>query len=342
MIQGDQNTRPGDRDQLFFRIELKSHAIEELVRSRVQWSFRIEPHTHARTQERCVQLRQQNVARFFHLPFSLVVNPTYLYHHFRLTALDPTGSDFFDMIAAHMIVIAEEISFVIVIWALWLKRGKDRQATKYIWSTFLGARSPRITSTHLRWPYPPTPITLNIANIVAKIPILGTAIYVFQSICFPPFKGHIRRKTPSKRICRLLKATPELRHRPSNRNTRYSNTYSNTPKSWDSSVEFLLSQTPDCRQNLIFLCSGRPQQVPSTEFSRKLLVSAPMICTNDALQYVLLYLVDVVANSAIVADRLIHSPFWRSSPIGRCTFAGPGRHESQTLRTKITVKYNTS
>ena len=55
MIQGDQNTGVGDRDECFLELnshaELNSYALEELVRSRVQWYFRIEHGIeHARTQ----------------------------------------------------------------------------------------------------------------------------------------------------------------------------------------------------------------------------------------------------------------------------------------------------
>ena len=45
---------------------------------------------HEDKQDACTQ---QDVAQFFHLPFSLVVNPNYLHHHFRPTALDPRGSE---------------------------------------------------------------------------------------------------------------------------------------------------------------------------------------------------------------------------------------------------------
>ena len=40
--------------------------------------------TYKQTPKRCF---------IFHLPFSLVVNLIFLHHHFRLTALDPRGSE---------------------------------------------------------------------------------------------------------------------------------------------------------------------------------------------------------------------------------------------------------
>ena len=161
----------------------------------------------------------------------------------------------------------------------------------------------------------------------------------------------VRTKREEKKIraskFRAIKLDTSTGTRPSNCNTCYSNTYSNTPKPEDSAVEFLLLQTPDCQLDLVkselnFWCSTRPQQFPSTEFALEILVSAPTVCTHNALQYVLRHSVAGVAISTIVTDRPIHSPFWRSSPIGRCTFAGPGRHKSKTLRTKMTVKYNAS
>ena len=161
----------------------------------------------------------------------------------------------------------------------------------------------------------------------------------------------VRTKREEKKIraskFRATKLDTSTGTRPSNRNIHYSNTDSNTPKSEDSVVEFLLLQSPDCRLDLVeselnFWCSVRPQQVPSTEFALKILVSAPTVCAHDALRYVLRHSVAGVAISTIVTDRPIHSPFWQSSLIGRCTFAGRGRHKSKTLRTKMTVKYNTS
>ena len=107
-------------------------------------------------------------------------------------------------------------------------------------------------------------------------------------------------------------------------------------RSQDSSVEFPMPRTPDCRvePSRVGTSFLKFQTSRASSVAGALSETSASPCLRRILVgYVLRQQVaclTIVAKLAIVADPPMQSPFWRSSPIARCTCAGPGRHESQT------------
>ena len=65
---------------------------------------------------------------------------------------------------------------------------------------------------YVRISYPKPPISLNIANGSAKMPVHGTACYVFLRKMSPKIGGHMRGQHPPKIIFSPLKAVPYLQY----------------------------------------------------------------------------------------------------------------------------------